>query len=252
MYEYILAGILQGIFEWLPVSSEGVVSLFSNFFIINTNAIDFSLVLHMGTMLAVIIYFWKDIRDMIFLKDKKFVRFFLIVTLICGSLGLLFYKFAKNFSFGPALLFIMGCGLFLTSWFQKHKIKIKMSPDTSAIIVGLLQSITSIPGVSRSGATIFGLSLAEDDPEKILKTSYLISIPVVLGANLYLYLKDEQIKATMFSLETLTALFFSFIFGLLTLKLLMVASKKINFSKFTFIFGCLCFLGVLVYFLSPK
>ena len=243
MIEYIIAGILQGIFEWLPVSSEGVVALFSSFMFQQTNGIDFALFLHLGTVLAVMIYFWKDIRDLILLKDKEFVKFYIIVTIICGVLGLFVYKIASQFAFGSSLLFLMGCGLFLTSWFQKKKIKIKMSPTVSAIVVGLLQSITAIPGVSRSGATIFGLSLSEDDPEKILKTSYLISIPVVLGANVYLYFKNPMLIAG----EAWIALVFSFIFGIITLKALMMFAKKINFSKFTFIFGCLCFIGVVMY-----
>lgn len=244
MWEYILAGILQGIFEWLPVSSEGVVALFSSFAMQQVNNVDFALFLHLGTALAVIIFFWKDILDLILFKDKKFLKFFIIVTVISGGIGFFVYKFASNIGGGPALLFLMGCGLLLTSWFQKKKIKIKASDTVSAIIAGLLQAITPIPGVSRSGATIFGLSLFEDDPQKILKTSYLISVPVVLGSGLYLYLKTP----TIISVNILIGIFFSFIFGIATLKLLMGVSQKINFSKFTFIFGCLCFLGVLMYF----
>lgn len=249
MWEYILAGVLQGIFEWLPVSSEGIVALFSNFFVEKINSVDFSLFLHLGTLLAVIIYFWKDLRDLIFLKDKKFVRFFIIVTLISGGLGIFVYKVANNFAFGSALLIMMGVGLFLTSWFQQKKIKIKISDDVSAIIVGLLQALTPIPGLSRSGATIFGLSLSEDNPEKILKASYLISIPVVFGANFYIYLKNLGETQIFFSLEMALACFFSFVFGIITLKFLMQLSRKINFSKFTFFFGCLCFLGAFIYFL---
>lgn len=246
MIQYIIAGVLQGIFEWLPVSSEGVVSLFSDFALEQANNVDFALFLHLGTVLAVIIYFWKEIRDLILFKDKKFIKFFIIVTLISGGLGFFVYKFASDLGGGPWLLFLMGCGLFLTSWFQKKKIKIKMSENVSAVVVGILQAITPIPGVSRSGATIFGLSLSEDNPQKILKISYLISIPVVLGSNLYLYFKNPGI----ISQGALIALVFSFIFGMITLKLLMGFSQKINFSKFTFIFGVLCFLGVLVYLIS--
>lgn len=248
MWEYIFTGILQGIFEWLPVSSEGVVALFSNFSMPDLNSVDFALFLHLGTLLAVAIYFWKDILDLILLKDKKFLKFFIIVTVISGGLGFFVYKFASNIGGGPALLFLMGGGLFLTSWFQRKKIKFKANENIAAITVGLLQAITPIPGVSRSGATIFGLSLFEDDPEKILKTSYLISIPVVLGVNAYLYLKNPA----LISGNAWLALVFSFIFGLATLKVLMGISKKINFSKFTFLFGCLCVLASLMYIFIGK
>ncbi|MFA5369017.1 MAG: undecaprenyl-diphosphate phosphatase, partial [Candidatus Paceibacterota bacterium] len=149
MWEYILAGVLQGIFEWLPVSSEGVVALFASFSLSEINSVDFSIFLHLGTVLAVIIYFWKDILEMFLLKDKKFLKFFIIVTLVSGGLGFFVYKFASNIGGGAALLFLMGCGLFLTSWFQKKKIKLKVNDNISAIIVGLFQAITPIPGVSR-------------------------------------------------------------------------------------------------------
>jgi len=89
MWEYILAGILQGIFEWLPISSEGIVALFTNFSLPEFNSIDFALFLHLGTLLAVVIYFWKDIRDLILLKDKNF-EIFIIVTFISGGLGFLY------------------------------------------------------------------------------------------------------------------------------------------------------------------
>jgi undecaprenyl-diphosphatase len=248
MIEYIIAGILQGIFEWLPVSSEGVVSLFANFSLQQVNSVDFALFLHLGTALAVIVYFWKDILNLILFKDKEFLKFFIIVTILSGGIGFFVYKFASSIGGGPALLFLMGCGLLLTSWFQRKKIKIKSNNTVSAFVVGLLQAITPIPGVSRSGATIFGLSLFEDNPTKIMKASYLISIPVVLSASLYLYLKNP----VMLSTNILIGIFVSFIVGITTLKFLMGISHKINFSKFTFIFGCLCFLGVLVYFLTPK
>lgn len=236
---YAFLGFLQGVFEWLPISSKSVVSLVANNFNTGFHPLDLALFLHLGTLLATFIYFWKDIRDLILLKNKKFVKFFIIVSFISGTLGFFIYKTTKDFAIGSTLLLVIGLGLLLTSFFQSRKIKVKMGDNISAIVVGLLQSITAIPGVSRSGATIFGLSLTEDDPEKVLRYSYLISIPVVFGADVYL----QRENLVNFSPEILVAVFFSFVFGLLTLKVLLDFSKKINFSKFTLIFGLLCILG---------
>jgi undecaprenyl-diphosphatase len=132
----------------------------------------------------------------------------------------------------------MGLGLLLTSWFQKKEIKMKMNKDLSAVIVGLLQALSAIPGVSRSGSTVFGLSLTESNPSEILKKSYIISVPVVLGSSLYLYLKNPAMAVVSWP-----ALISSFVFGFLSLKLLLDFSKKVNFSIFTFIFGILCLIG---------
>jgi undecaprenyl-diphosphatase len=245
MWDYILLGALQGIFEWLPLSSEGIVSLFSHYLIKDFNSVDLALFLHLGTVFAVIIYFWKDWLKLALFKDKEFLRFFMIVTFISGTLGFFVYKIARDFTMGYGLLILMGCGLLLTSWFQRNNIKIKINKDLSSVIVGLLQALSAIPGVSRSGSTMFGLSLTENNTTEILKKSYIISVPVVLGSSLYLYLKNPVIASSAW-----IGVLFSFIFGIISLKLLLDFSKKVNFSKFTFIFGILCLLGALIDFLA--
>ena len=244
MREYILLGFLQGVFEWIPVSSEGIVALASNYFIKDFNSVDLALFLHLGTLLATLVYFWRDWLNLITFKDKDFLRFFIIVSFISGTLGFFVYKAARDIAMGSGLLVLMGLGLLLTSWFQKNNIKLKINKDISSVIVGILQALSAIPGVSRSGSTIFGLSLTENDPTLILKKSYIISVPVVLGSSLYLYLDNPAIVSSSWP-----AVVFSFIFGIISLKLLLDFSKKVNFSKFTLIFGILCLLGALVEFL---
>ncbi|MCK9446168.1 undecaprenyl-diphosphate phosphatase [bacterium] len=244
MWEYILLGFLQGIFEWIPVSSEGVVALFSSYLVKDFNSVDLALFLHLGTLLATLVYFWRDWIDLITFKDKDFLRFFIIVSFISGTLGFFVYKVARDVAMGSGLLVLMGLGLILTSWFQKNNIKLKINKDVSSIIVGLLQAVSAIPGVSRSGSTVFGLSLTENNPTEILRKSYIISVPVVLGSSLYLYLDNPAI-----ALSSWPAVISSFIFGIISLKLLLDFSKKVNFSKFTLIFGILCLLGALVEFL---
>jgi undecaprenyl-diphosphatase len=245
MWEYVLLGFLQGIFEWIPVSSEGVVAIFSNYLVKDFNSVDLALFLHLGTVLAVLVYFWKDWINLALFKDKEFLRFFIIVTFISGTLGFFIYKMARDVSMGSGLLALTGLGLLLTSWFQKNNIKLKINKDISSIIVGLLQAISAIPGVSRSGSTVFGLSLTENDPTEILKKSYIISVPVVIGSSLYLYIKNPTIASSSW-----IAVIFSFIFGIISLKLLLDFSKKVNFSKFTLIFGLLCLVGALFQFLA--
>jgi undecaprenyl-diphosphatase len=239
---YIFLGFLQGIFEWLPISSKSIVALFANNYNTGFHPLDLAIFLHMGTLLATVVYFWKDILNLISFKDKDLVRFFVIVSFISGTLGFLVYKTTKDVAVGPTLLLVMGLGLLLTSFFQSRKIRIKMGKNVSAVVVGLFQAITAIPGVSRSGSTIFAISLSEKDPEKILRYSYLISIPVVFGADVFL--QREQLVT--FSPEVMVAVISSFVFGLLSLKLLLDFSKKINFSKFTLFFGIVCIVGALL------
>lgn len=245
MFEYVVLGILQGIFEWIPVSSEGVVALFSNYFIQDFNAVDIAIFLHLGTFFSVLIYFWRDWLDLLKLKDVKFLKFFILTTIISGAIGFLLYDLSKEIVMGGGLLLLMGFGLLLTSFFQKKKVIFDLNKKWESFLVGIIQGISVIPGVSRSGSTIFALSFFEKDPTKILKISYLLSAPVVLAASGYLYLKNPGI---LFDGGWI-ALIFAFVFGVLTLKILFNLTKKMNFYLFTLIFGILCILSGIVEYL---
>ncbi|MDD5696630.1 MAG: undecaprenyl-diphosphate phosphatase [Candidatus Pacebacteria bacterium] len=244
MWEYILLGALQGIFEWIPVSSEGVVALFSRFLVKDFNSVDLAIFLHSGTLLALLVYFYKDWKDLIMIKDKEFFKFFIIVTLVSGALGYFVYQFSRSAVVGSGLLLLTGFGLILTSFLQKKKMELKINKSASAFLVGMLQGLSALPGFSRSGSTIFGLSLTEKDPVLILKQSYLISAPVVLASSLYLFLKNPTLAS-----QGWIALVFSFLFGLLFLKIMLDWAKKIDFSALTLIFGLLCLLGAGIFYL---
>jgi len=238
MWDQFLLGFLQGVFEWLPISSQGMVTIFSSFANLEMSSLDFSLFLHTGTMFAVLIFFRKDWINLILLKDKELLRFFIIASIVSLSLGFVLYKTIGGIVFGSGLLFLIGFGLLLTSWFQRKNIRLNMNKDINSIIVGLLQGISVIPGVSRSGSTIFGLSLKETDPSEILKRSYIISLPAVAASTGYIFLKDPTISSFPW-----IALLTSFIFGIISLKILLDFSKKVNFSKITMIFGIICLIG---------
>ncbi|MDD4830711.1 MAG: undecaprenyl-diphosphate phosphatase [Candidatus Pacebacteria bacterium] len=240
MFQYVILGILQGIFEWLPVSSEGAVALASNIFKIQTNAVDFSLFLHMGTLAAVIIYFWKDFINLLLVRDKKFFKFFILATAVSLLIGFPVYKFAREFNIGNGLLILMGAALIGTAFFQKQGKKLNLSLVQSALAVGFLQGLAAIPGLSRSGSTIFGLSLSESDSEKVLRTSFMLSAPAVFSSSAYLFFFGDKV---LFSSGGLVALVFSFLAGLASLNILLIWAKKINFFRLVFIFGILCLIG---------
>lgn len=237
----IILGVSQGIFEWLPISSEGIVALFSSFLDKSFNPIDIALFLHLGTLLAAIIYFRKDWKEVILIKNKKLLRFLIITTIISLVIGFPLYKFVENIAVGTFLLLVTGFGLLATACFHKSKkvnlVKTKNLPH----IVGVLQGFSVIPGFSRSGATIFGLSLGNQTPEDILKISYMLSVPVGIVANGYLFFKNPNIiTGAWFSLIV------SFIIGITTLHFLIKMFRKVNFFKFALVFAMFCFLGFLL------
>jgi undecaprenyl-diphosphatase len=175
------------------------------------------------------------------LRDKELLRFFIIASVVSLSLGFVVYKTIGDIAIGSGLLFLIGFGLLLTSWFQKKDIRLNMNKDFNSVLVGLLQGISVIPGVSRSGSTIFGLSLKENDPSEILKKSYIISLPAVAASTGYIFINSPSISSFPW-----IALLSSFVFGIISLKVLLDFSKKVNFSKITMTFGILCLIGGII------
>ena len=240
MLNEIFLGIVQGIFEWIPVSSEGILTLLNQYFIKDLNALDFALFLHFGTILSALIYFNKEVKEVITIKNKQLFKFLTITTIVSLIVAFPIYKLINNITIGTTLLIIMGTGLIITSYFHKTKHKFNLSLKQVAILSGILQGLAVIPGLSRSGSTIFGLSLGKLNPKQILTYSYLMSIPIVIVSTIYLILKDPQI------ITAWPALVSSFIIGLLTLHILIKFSQRINFFIFTLIFGLLCYAGAII------
>lgn len=240
MIEYIILGIAQGIFEWLPISSEGIIALMSNYLVSELNPVDVALFLHLGTLLAVIIYFWKDWKKVILLKDKKMLSFLIIATIASLIVGYPVYRTVKNIAIGTTLLFIVGTGLLITSYLQKSEHKVRLDLTKLALISGILQGLAVIPGLSRSGSTIFGLSFSELKPEDILKFSYMMSVPVILAAAMLIIITEPSISAGW------PALVSSFFAGIVSLHFLMKFAQRINFSVLTLTFGILCYAGAVI------
>ncbi len=242
---YILLGIVQGIFEWIPISSEGVLTLTSQFLGMAQNPVDLAIFLHAGTTLAVLVYFWRDWVDVLLLKDKRLVRFLVIATIVSLAIGFPVYKFVSSYVLGSSLLLLMGLALFVTGFLQKKHLDLGLNLDWLAVISGALQGFAAIPGLSRSGSTIFGLSLDGLGPDEILKYSYMMSVPAIIAADAYIFMKSPSIATS-----GLPAFVSSFAVGLLGLFTIFKISKRMDFSTFAYLFGFLCLVGGMFGFLG--
>lgn len=237
----LFLGTLQGIFEWLPVSSEGIVALASQVFNLRVNPVDLALFLHLGTLGAVLVFFRKDWREVITLKNNKLGRFLVVSTLVSLVVGFPLYQLVRNAALGTSLLIVTGLALLVTASFHKAKKSFGIGFERLAIIAGFLQGLAVIPGLSRFASTIFGLSLGELDPPEILKISYMMSAPVVFASSAYLLLRNPVLI-----LESWPALVSSFLVGMVTLRFLINLAKKLDFFKFALIFSLACFLGAAI------
>ena len=256
--QQIILGIIQGITEWLPISSSGMITLLmSNFFSVNnlSEILHAALFLHLGTFFAALIYFRKDVIKLtksLFnyktakLEDKKTINFLIITTIISGILGLLFLKgisvsesnleiTGKTITFTVAiLLFITGVLQIKISSLRKSLKKEKNIKNNDSIILGFAQGFASLPGISRSGITISSLMLKKFDDTTALRLSFLMSLPIVLAGNIILNLPNFTFTNT-----AIYGLLMSFVFGLATIHGLMKLSKKINFGWFVLVFAIL-------------
>lgn len=238
MLEYAILGIIQGIFEWLPISSEGVVAVVSHFLIKNFQPLEIALFSHLGTFFAVLIYFRKEWVNILTFKNIILLRFLIIAVIISGIIGFIFYNIIKDVVIGSSLLVITGFGLLLTAYFHRVKKISGISFNKLAVISGVLQGLAVIPGLSRSAATIFALSLGKFNLSEILKISYMMSAPAVLAMSGFLFFQNPVLIY-----DAWPALLFSFFFGIITLGFLFKVAASIDFFKFALIFAFLCFLG---------
>lgn len=265
MFEQFILGAVQGMAEWLPVSSEGIIFLIkTNFF--NTESgvsgiLRDALFLHFGTFLASLVYFRKDVIVLVkaifnFKKasqeTKNIFIFLLISTLISGSVGYIFVKAIdeNNEAISTAsdtITVIIGCFLLITAFlqFKQERNKnlqlrgIDSVNNLDGVVLGLTQAFAAMPGLSRSGLTVSALFMRKFNQRVALKLSFLMSMPIVLGGNIVLNL-DKFNSSQIDFIGVIT----SFIFGLITIKILLKFAEKINFSLFVFIFAILTIFSV--------
>ena len=264
MLEPIILGIIQGIVEWLPISSEGFlilakINIFDHTEDIGTLLKEL-LFLHFGTFLAALIYFRKDVLRLIKalfryksqdIETKNILVFLIITTLISGIIGIIFLYTLTNLEdqlvlTGKGITLFIGALLLITAYLQlKPKNKgyrdAKDIKNTDSILLGIMQGLAVLPGMSRSGLTVSTLLLRKFDEIYALKLSFLMSLPIVLGGNIILNYNNFNL-----TLYNLLGLLFAFVFGILTIDLLLKLARKINFGYFVLIFGVLTIISVLI------
>ncbi len=248
VFKAIILGIIQGIAEFLPISSSAHLIIFPYLFGWEESGLAFDVALHFGTMMAVLVVFFKDwwnlfigaIRDV---KEKKkstngrMFWYLVVATIPAVIAGILLDDVIENVVRGnlwiiACSLAIMGMLIYLgDKWASKHYKKETKFEDISlkqALIVGLSQAFAIIPGFSRSGTTILGGRLLGISKEAITKFTFLLSVPVICGATIL------KVGDLVFTKEVIIGVISSFAAGLLTIKFLLNYIKKHDFSVFAF------------------
>jgi len=248
----IIFGVVQGISEFLPISSTGHLILTGQFLGLGQTEFlkSFEIAIQLGSILSVIILYWRQL-----FTDWETIKRITIAFIPTGILGLIFYKIIKQFllSSNTVVLWSLFLGGVLLIIFELwHKEKENISEGVAKIsykqsfLIGVAQSIAMIPGVSRSAATILGGLALGIKRKTIVEFSFLLAVPTMMAATSFdLYKNWQQFSLDQFQFLTV-GFIVSFIVALASIKFLLNFIKKHTFI----FFGVYRIIVALVFWLS--
>jgi undecaprenyl-diphosphatase len=243
----VILGIVQGLTEFLPVSSSAHLNVFPWVFGWDTISESFDVALHLGTLFAILIYFFKDWINLIVGGAKKVFKkedslngkifwYLVIATIPAGIMSLVLDKISENIV-GDNLnlemiliaiaLIVMGIVLYIVDKKSENKVKYEEITLKQSVLVAISQALAAaFPGVSRSGITMTIARLLKIDRESAAKFSFLLATPIVAAAVLV------NITSFTLSIPFIAGVLASFVVGLFVIKFLMDYLKKGSFKIF--------------------
>lgn len=235
-FQSILIALVQGVSEFIPVSSSAHLLLISYLSKFNYTSLEVDISLHLGSLLAILVYFWKDLINI--LDNKK-----LLHLIIFGSIPLIVIGFIVNYFDVIYLLrnlkliawttLIFGIVLFFADKkIAKNNIENNLN-FKNIIVIGIFQVLALVPGVSRSGIVITASRMFGFKRVDSAKISFFLSIPALFGASV-LGAGDILNKNIDFNFIILISIFFSFIFSFLTIKYLLKYLEKFSLNIFIY------------------
>ena len=233
MIEILILSLVQGITEFLPVSSSSHLILISNFVNFENQGLSIDVSLHIGSFIAVLTYFYKDIFN--FFKNKE-----LFIKIIISSIPVIFIGYIlvqsnfieelRNIKVIAWMTLIFGILLYISDRFKLEK-EIKTNFNfKSALIIGFFQAISLVPGVSRSGITITAARLLSFKRFDSVKISFLLSIPTLAAVSIYGLHNIFTRENLDFSIINLFSIFVSFLFSFFTIKFFLGYIQKFNLT----------------------
>ncbi len=257
----ILLGIVQGVAEFLPISSSGHLAILQNLFALSAGEdhLFFDVLLHLGTLISICVCYWGDIVAMvrevfIVLRGGRradgtpvqgnlgAARLFMMI--VVGTLPLFLVlpindKVEELYYITPFIgvaLLLTGCMLFVSDKMTPGKRTEKNMRFRDALVIGLCQCVATLPGLSRSGTTITAGIATGLDRTFAMKYSFLLSLPAVLGANLLSFIKaigSESIDASLIP-AYLIGMLAAMLSGIAAISLMKLIAKKSKFGWFAY------------------
>ena len=232
--EVLILSIIQGISEFLPVSSSAHIIIFSNIIDFSNQSLIFDVGLHLGSLLAIVFYFRRELLNIV--NDKKLFNLLLIGSIPLILVGYIFYSTGiinsfRNLKIIAWATLIFGLLMYFADTFKIEKKIEKNLNIRNILIIGIMQILAVIPGVSRSGITITAGRFLNFDRHDSTKISFYLSIPALMGASA-LALKDVINENVEFNFFLIISIILSFIFSYLTIKYFLIYTKKFSLKFF--------------------
>jgi len=260
LIEIIILGIIQGITEWLPVSSSGHLVLAQEFLVKvdPQEKLVLDVMLHFGTLIVILIVFRQDIINILKAiakrdfqsEDGKLATYIIIGTVPVAVAGAVFYNtidqlFQNALAVSIALLFT-GFLLFASERRENNK----SLTSLNSILIGIAQAVSLIPGISRSGATVSTGLLRGIDKQKVFKFSFLLAAPAILGATVYEFYKirttlPQSVDWTAISLGVIVSMLVGY-FALKTLLKIVMRRKFHYFAYYCWTLGLVAIILLLL------
>ena len=250
MIEIFILSIVQGITEFLPISSSSHLILMSEYLKFENQSLSIDISLHIGSFIAVVIYFYKDIKNyfknkIIFLKilisslPVMIVGFFLVETNLINKI--------RNLETIAWTTTLFGILLYISDKFKIEKSLQNNLNIKSVFFIGIMQILSLIPGVSRSGIAITAARLLKFKRTDAAKISFLISIPILGAVSIFGLKNLIFLENFEFTKLNLISIIISFIFSFLTIKYFLKYIEKFNLNIFAYYRVC---LGLVLLFIA--
>jgi len=182
LWQALSLGVLQGVTEFLPVSSSGHLALAQNWFNLQESLLSFDIFLHAVSLIAIIIFFFKELKKLTF-KQLLIIG---IGTIPAVIVGLFFKDSLENLFHAPTLvgvaLLVTGINNLISNKLLKEDFKEKEITAKKSLIIGIFQSLALIPGISRSGTTLLGSLGQKLEKKQAFNFTFMLAIPAILGA----------------------------------------------------------------------
>ena len=234
----IMLSLIQGITEFLPISSSAHLVLLAELSHFSDQGLGFDIALHTGSLLAILIYFKNEIKDIFNFNDdgRQYLKFIIIASIPLPIIGLIFIDYVslymRNVQSIAIMTILFGLLLYFADNNRKDSKDIVNASLATILFIGILQTLAIMPGVSRAGIVITAALLIGFTRNDSIKISFLLSIPAIFMASTYQIMQLLGTNNTILIKEYALGLFFSFVFSYLTIKLFISTISKITFAPY--------------------